>query len=233
MRYDKKTRNWAMFTFGLALSTVGRSAGAQPLPSQIDLQAPAPDSFEVTFETTAGRFVIRAHSDWSPLGAERLYHLANARYYDGVVFYRVGETASYPGGKVVQFGLTNVGAINNAWHSTGIGDEKVLVGHRRGMVGFARDGPNSRTVELAIDLSPNTGLDTVSYNGVIGFPPVAEVVTGMATLDRLNGEHGNAPVQQWDSIKAGGSEFLDRRFPGLDRVRTAQITQEWWPKGDG
>ncbi len=211
-----------------ALALLAPPATGQVLPAMLTLDAPAPDSFDITFETTKGTVVLRGHHDWSPLGATRLYHLAMAGYYDGTVFYRVGPTASYPGGRVIQFGLANDAASNAAWQATGLADEPVREPHRRGTVGFARDEADSRTVELAIDLAPNSGLDTVSYNGVVGFPPVAEVIAGLPALDRLHGTHGNAPMADYDSIMASGRAFLDRRYPGLDRVLTARVTRAWW-----
>ena len=218
-----------------ALALVGAPGAtpltAQVLPGDLPLEAPAPDSFDVAFETTAGRFVLRGHRAWSPLGAARLHHLATAGYYTGAVIYRVGPTASYPGGRVVQFGLANDAVTNRAWAAAPIADEPVRVGHRRGTVGFARGGPDTRTVELAIDLAPNTGLDTVQYEGVVGFPPVAEVIEGLDVLDRLNGEHGNAPMADYDSIAAGARAFLDRRYPGLDRVVAVRVIRRW--NGEG
>ena len=92
---------------------------------------------------------------------------------------------------------------------------------------FARDGPRTRTIELAIDLSPNTGLDTVHYKGVAGFPPIAEVVEGMAVLDSLNRRYGNAPLEHEDSIVVAGRRYLDRAFPGLDRVTRVSVVREW------
>ena len=191
---------------------------AQPMPKDLPLTTPAPDSFLVVFETTKGPFTIKARRHWSPLGVDRLYHLAQSSYYDGCVIFRVGPTASYPGGMVVQFGLTNDSTVNAAWAQSGIDDEPVKVGHRRGMVMLARGGPRTRSNQLAIDLSPNTGLDTVSSNGVVGFPPIAEVVEGMEVLDRLERRHGNGPTARQDSIAAKGREYLDRVFPGLDRI---------------
>lgn len=196
---------------------------AQPLPSDLPLGTPAPDSFLVVFETTKGAFTIKARRAWSPLGVDRLYHLASSGYYDGTVIFRVGPTASYPGGMVVQFGLTNDSTVNAAWSKAGIDDEPVRVGHRRGMVMLARGGPRTRSNQLAIDLSPNTGLDTVSSNGVVGFPPIAEVVEGMEVLDRLERRHGNGPTARQDSIAARGREYLDRVFPGLDRILRGTI----------
>jgi cyclophilin family peptidyl-prolyl cis-trans isomerase len=205
----------------VALLLVSGSAvplAAQPLPAKLPLASAAPDSFLVIFETTKGPFTIKARRHWSPLGVDRLYHLTRSGYYDGCVIFRVGPTASYPGGMVVQFGLTNDSTVNRAWAGAGIDDEPVKVGHRRGMVMLARGGPRTRSNQLAIDLTPNTGLDTVSSNGVIGFPPIAEVVEGMEVLDRLERRHGNGPTARQDSISAKGREYLDRAFPGLDRI---------------
>jgi cyclophilin family peptidyl-prolyl cis-trans isomerase len=203
----------AMLLLGAA-----QPGSSQPLPSTLPLTTAAPDSFLVRFETTKGEFAIRAHRVWSPLGVDRLYHLAKAGYYDGAVIYRVGGTRSYPGGLVVQFGVTNDSVVNRAWSTTGIPDEPVKTLHRRGTVMFARNGPNTRTVELAIDLSPNSGLDTVHYQGVVGFPTLGEVVEGLPVLDQLERRHGNAPIEHMDSIAALGRRYLDRVFPGLDRI---------------
>ncbi|HLB55159.1 MAG TPA: peptidylprolyl isomerase [Gemmatimonadales bacterium] len=201
--------------------------GAQAMPNQLPLTAAAPDSFLVSMETTRGRVVIQAHRAWSPLGVDRFYHLTRSGFYDGGVIYRVGPTASYPGGFVVQFGLSNDSSVNRAWNGAGIPDEPVRVPHRRGTVMFARGGPNTRTIELAIDLSANTGLDTVLYQGVRGFPPIGLVVEGMAALDSLNRRYGNAPLAHEDSIAAGGWRYLDRVFPGLDRIQRVRVAKEW------
>jgi cyclophilin family peptidyl-prolyl cis-trans isomerase len=202
-------------------------ARAQVLPSRLPLTAAAPDSFLVRFETTKGTVLVQARRAWSPLGVDRLYHLASSGFYDGGVIYRVGGTKSYPGGLVVQFGMTNDSAVNRAWSKTGIADEPVRTRHRRGTVMFARDGPNTRTIELAIDLSPNRGLDTVHYQGVVGFPPIAEVVQGMTVLDSLNRRYDNQPIEHMDSIAAGGRKYLDRAFPGLDRVLRVSVVKSW------
>ncbi len=211
----------------VALLGLRAPAAAQVLPSKLPLASPAPDSFLVRFETTKGNVTIKARRSWSPLGVDRLYHLANNRFYDGDVIYRVGETKSYPGGLVVQFGVGNDSAVNRAWSKTGIADEPVRTRHRRGTVMFARGGPNTRTVELAIDLSPNSGLDTVHYQGVVGFPTLGEVVEGMSVLDSLHRRHGNAPIEHMDSIGAGGRTYLDRAFPGLDRILRVSVPTTW------
>lgn len=197
----------------------------QPLPSQLPLEQPAPDSFLVVFATTRGEFTLKAHRAWSPLGVDRLYQLARGHYYNGNVIYRVGPTASFKGGYVVQFGVGNSAAVNQAWDTAGIPDEPVRHPNGTGTVGFARAGPNTRSIELAINLTPNTSLDTVQYEGVVGFPPIAEVVEGMAVLESLNRQYGNAPLEHWDSLMASGRAYLDRAYPGLDRIVAVSVPE--------
>ncbi len=215
----------ALLSIGTAVPPL--AAQTQPLPSQLPLAQPAPDSFLVVFQTTKGNVVMKARREWSPLGVDRLYHLAMAHYYDGVVIYRVGPTASFKGGYVVQFGIGNSAAVNQAWDAAGIPDEPVVHPTGTGTVNFARAGPNSRTVELGINLTPNTTLDTVGYEGVVGFPPLAQVVEGMTVLESLNRQYGNTVFEHWDSVMASGRAYLDRAYPGLDRVISSSVTEAW------
>lgn len=210
---------------GLACSlwSVPLMAQRQPSPRDVHLTTQAPDSFLVRFETTKGNVTLRAHRAWSPLGVDRLYQLVDAGYYDGNVIYRVGPTASFEGGYVVQFGVGNSGKVNAAWDRAPIADEPVRHGNARGTMNFARAGPNTRTVELAINLTANSTMDTVSYGGVRGFPPIAEVIDGMDVLDALNRQYGNSVFDQWDSVMALGRSYLDRTYPGLDRIIRARI----------
>ncbi len=169
---------------------------------------------------------MQAVRAWGPRGVDRLYRLVKGGYYDGLVIYRVGPTKSAPGGLVVQFGSANDTAAIHAWERDTIPDEPVVRPHRRGSVCFARGGPNTRSVELAITTNAATALDTVRYLGVTGFPSIAEVGQGLDVLDRLESKYGNAPIES-DSLSIGGGAWLDHAFPGLDRIRRARVTKEW------
>lgn len=205
-------------------------AGAAPrrvvMPGDAALGAAAPDSFVAEFRTSKGTFAMKARRAWSPHGADRLYALVRAGYFDGLVIYRVGETKSVKGGKVVQFGTANDTSVIRAWEHDTIPDEPVVRPHRRGTVNFARGGPNSRSVEIAITTNAAAALDTVNYLGVTGFPSVAEVEQGLDVLDRLEGRYGNAPIEN-DSLSILGKAYLDRVFPGLDHIERARITRVW------
>jgi cyclophilin family peptidyl-prolyl cis-trans isomerase len=212
----------------LSLLTLGVSAPAakRVLPASVPLSSAGPDSFMAEFETTRGVFAMKARRNWSPLGSDRLYHLVQGGYFDGLTIYRVGPTVSVKGGRVVQFGTSGDTIVSRAWEKATFADEPVVRPHRRGSVNFARGGPNTRTVEIAITTNEAAPLDTVNYLGVTGFPSVAEVEKGLEVLDRLEGKYGNAPIEN-DSLSILGGEYLERVFPGLDRIRRARVTKTW------
>jgi peptidyl-prolyl cis-trans isomerase A (cyclophilin A) len=220
------------FFFGLRIFMVAsclcfQQLEAQPLPISLNLAENAPDSFLVSFETTKGSFIMKSVRNWSPLGVDRLYILAKNGYYNNNVIYRVAPTMSFTGGFVVQFGVGNSGAVIDAWEKVPIKDEPVRQPHKKGSVSFARGAPDTRTVELAISLSPTTAFDTVNYNGVRGFPTIAEVVEGMPILELLNRQYGNSVFNRQDSIALNGGEYLKRAFPNLDRIISVSVIKTW------
>ena len=79
--------------------------------------------------------------------------------------------------------------------------------HRRGSVNFARGGPNTRTVEIAITTNSAAALDTVHYLGVVGFPSIAESSAALDVLDRLEGKYGNQPIENDSLTILGGSTW--------------------------
>ena len=213
-------------------ATLGASAcwawpfSRAPLRSSQDLAVP--DSFVVAFETSRGRFDVMARKQWSPNGVDRLYTLVRARHYDDARFFRVVKDF------VAQFGLAGDPKVNNAWKIRGIGDEPVRHTNSRGTIAYARGGPGTRSVQLYINLKDNPRLD--SLNG-FGFPPIAEVVTGLAVVDSLYSGYGEStprtgaqpgrPGPSQDSIVTQGNAYLIRGWPKLDYIKTARVVWEW------
>ena len=182
----------------------------------------APDSFRVAFETSRGRFDVVAHRAWAPIGVDRFHDLVRRRYYDEARFFRVVS------GFVAQFGLAGDPRVTEAWRSRPIPDEPVRQTNRRGRLAFARGGPNTRSAQLYINLRDNARLDTLDG---FGFPPIAEVVSGLGVVDSLFAGYGEAaprgsgPPQ--DSIRAQGNAYLRRAFPRLDFIRRARVVRAW------
>lgn len=219
------------------LAIAGFTLAAAPpprrvMPQDLPLSSAGPDSFMATFETSKGKVVMKARRATSPLGVDRLYHLVQGGYFDGLVIYRVGTTKTVVGGRVVQFGTSGDTTMSHAWEKATIDDEPVIGTHVAGAVSFARGAPRTRSVEIAINTNDAAPLDTVRYEDVVGFPIVAQVVSGLDVLARLNGRYGNAPIES-DSLTILGGSYLDRAFPGLDRIKRARITKAWPKPADG
>ena len=192
-------------------------------PTPQDLALTGPDSFLVQLETTRGNVELMAHRAWSPLGVDRVHFLLSQGYYDGARFFRVVP------GFVVQWGISRDSAVNKVWNDRDLPDEPVRQSNTRGRVSYARSGPNTRSVQLYVNLADNARLDTAN---VFGFPPIGEVRSGMAVMDSMyagyscrRGSQGTCPSQ--DSIQAKGEAYLNRAFPQLDMIRKVRILREW------
>jgi peptidyl-prolyl cis-trans isomerase A (cyclophilin A) len=160
----------------------------------------APGTFRVRFDTTKGSFVVEAHRDWAPRGADRFYNLAKVGFFDEIRFFRVIA------GFMVQFGIQGDPAVAAAWREARIQDDPVTQSNRRGMVTFATAGPDTRTTQVFINFKDNVGLDRQ------GFAPFGRVVEGMrrrprGRLDRRSPESRPGP-------KAGPCNCRPRTTPG-------------------
>ncbi|NNE68851.1 MAG: peptidylprolyl isomerase [Rhodothermales bacterium] len=180
----------------------------------------APDSFVVAFEASTGPFEVAVKRDWSPAAADRFYHLVRTGYFNGASVFRVVK------GYVAQFGIPEEEAVYDAWREMRVPDEPSVVSNLRGRVSFARGGPETRTTQIFINLLDNAPLDTLMANGVPGYPPFGEVTMGMAAIDSLNGDYGNAPARRQREIAMGGRAFLDGAFPGLDHIISAKLKED-------
>jgi peptidyl-prolyl cis-trans isomerase A (cyclophilin A) len=213
-------RHLALVTF--AVAGIAGCARRSPIPRPGERARVAPDSFRVVFETSRGRFDAVAHRAWAPLGVDRFYDLVRRRYYDEVRLFRVVP------GFVAQFGLSGDPRVAEAWLTRSIPDEPVRQSNRRGRISFARGGPNTRTVQVFVNLRDNARLDTLNR---LGFPPVAEVVSGMDVVDSLYAGYGEGPPRgggpAQDSIRAQGNDYLRRAFPRLDFIQRARVVREW------
>lgn len=193
---------------------------APPAPEVID--AAAPDSFSVRFVTSRGLFVVMAHRDWAPKGVDRFYYLVRHGFYDDTRFFRVIPRF------VAQFGISPTPEANAEWAERRMPDEPVRHTNSIGTVAFAREGPNSRTVQLYVNLRDNPRLDTVSG---FGFPPIAQVTSGMGVVDSLYAGYGEGPPRgrgpSQDSIAVQGNAYLQRHFPRLDYIVRTEIEREW------
>lgn len=178
------------------------------------LEEKAPEVFKVRFETTKGAFVVEAHREWSPNGVDRFYNLVKNGYYDSVKFFRVVPNF------VVQFGIHGDPKLAQKWLRSNIQDDPVKQSNKRGYLTYAKSSaPNSRSVQLFINLKDNVNLDAM------GFSPFAQVTEGMEVVDQLYGEYGEKIAQLQGEIAAKGNSFLEEYYPKLDGIKKAQLVK--------
>ena len=184
-------------------------------PSFFKEQAPA--TFKAKFATTKGDFVVEVTRAWAPLGADRFYNLVKNHFYDGAAFFRVLP------GFVAQFGLSPRPEVSRVWASATIKDDPVTQSNLQGYLTFATAGPNTRTTQLFINLADNKALDRM------GFAPFGKVIEGMDVVQNFysgygeGAPRGNGPDQ--GRITNEGKAYLDKSFPRLDSIKTAEIVE--------
>jgi len=187
-------------------------AAPEKLNVPAKLTAKAPERFRARFDTTKGAFVIEVHREWSPNGADRFYNLVKNGYYDGVKFFRVVP------GFVVQWGIHGDPSIATTWLKATIPDDVVKESNKRGFVTYAKSGvPNSRSVQLFINLADNSRLDGT------GFAPFGKVAEGMDVVDKLYGGYAEGLTKLQGRIAEEGNAFLEKNYPELDGIKKASI----------
>jgi peptidyl-prolyl cis-trans isomerase A (cyclophilin A) len=191
----------------LSACSASKDASAQKAP----LSETAPATFRVNFDTSRGPFVVEITRDLAPHGADRLYSLVKAKYFDGARFFRVVPDF------MVQWGMAADPAVSKAW-DVPIPDDPVKDTNTRGTISFAATSqPNSRSTQMFINYADNARLDAM------GFAPMGKVVSGMDIVDQLYSEDREKPDQTM--IKELGNTYLEKEFPHLDYIKTARISQ--------
>jgi cyclophilin family peptidyl-prolyl cis-trans isomerase len=181
--------------------------------------AKAPEVFQVRFETTQGAFVVEAHREWAPHGADRFHALAASGFLDGSRFFRVVP------GFIAQFGVAGDPKVTAAWKDRTIPDDPARRSNTRGTIAYAMTGPDTRATQLYINLADNSRLDAQ------GFAPIGRVTSGMEVVDRLYAGYGEGSGggmrggRQGEMLK-GGNAWLDAHFPKLDRLLRARIIED-------
>jgi cyclophilin family peptidyl-prolyl cis-trans isomerase len=190
---------------------------SQSLPDTSILSIIAPDTFQAVVVTTKGEFTIEAVRAWSPKGVDRLYQLITSGFYTNNCLFRVQPEY------VVQFGISDNSEVNYFWDKRPVPDEPVVGSNLKGVISYARDGANTRTAQLFINKKDNFKLDTVNYNGLRGFPPIAKVIGGFEVVEALNGQYGFEPANHQDSVMVQGNAYWEEKFPGLDYILEIRV----------
>ncbi len=178
----------------------------------------SPRTYRVRIVTSKGDIILKIHNAWAPLGATRFYHLVRNGFFDDSRFYRVRA------GAFAQFGIPGRPSVARIWEHRSFADDSVKKNNVRGTIAFAMTGPNARTTQLYINIKDNLHQDAQ------GFAPIGEVVNGMDVVDRLYSGYGESSGGGMRGGKQAklfeeGNAYLDREFPKLDKILTAEIIQ--------
>jgi peptidyl-prolyl cis-trans isomerase A (cyclophilin A) len=188
------------------------AASSAALMTPAKLKEVAPATFNISFDTSAGTFVVQVTRAWAPRGADRVYNLVKNGFYDGARFFRLIPDF------MVQFGINGNPKIQSVWRNATLQDDPVVQSNKRGFVTFAKTGlPNSRSTQLFINFRDNAGLDPQ------GFAPFGQVISGMEVVDKLNPEYRDRAEQQ--RIQEEGNAYLATAFPKMDFIKKASIVK--------
>lgn len=201
----------AALAMPVAAQAPAASSPVAKLRNPATLKETAPAMYKVKFDTSAGVFVVQAHRDWAPIGADRFYNLVKNGFYDEVRFFRVLD------GFMAQFGMSGNPGIQAAWRTQQLKDDPVTQSNKRGYITFATAGPNTRTTQVFINFADNASLDAQ------GFAPFGQVVEGMTVVDKLYSGYGRNNVPDQGRLTAEGNAYLLKSYPKLDYIKKATI----------
>jgi cyclophilin family peptidyl-prolyl cis-trans isomerase len=135
---------------------------------------PAGDGTRATIETELGNIVIELFNESSPVAAQNFVNLAEAGFYDGVVFHRIVPDFMIQGGDPEGTGGGGPGY--------GIPDEPVVGEYVRGTVAMARTSqPNSQGSQFFIVVADSPHLARTDP----GYAIFGRVVSGMEVADQI------------------------------------------------
>jgi len=175
-----------------------------------------PEKFLVRYHCSNGDFVAAFYKSWAPHGVQRLYDLIKEKSHDEARFFRVLPSFA------VQWGIPAKPSQIAKWREATIPDDPPNnQPNTRGKIAFAQSGPNTRTMQLFVNLVDNSK----NLDGQ-GFVPIGEVLYGMKTLDTLNAEYAEQPTDKLKEILAMGNLFLEQEFPNLDFIIKAWFVEE-------
>ncbi len=134
---------------------------------------PAGDGTTATIETELGNVVFELYNESSPVAAENFINLAEAGYYDGVIFHRTIPEFMIQGGDPLGTGTGGPGYT--------IPDEPIVGEYLRGTVAMARtSAPNSQGSQFFIMVADRPDLASAGDYAIFG-----NVIEGLDVVDQI------------------------------------------------
>jgi len=136
---------------------------------------PAGDGTTATINTTCGAITLEIYNQSAPVASENFINLAQANFYNGVVFHRIVPGFVIQGGDPEGTGAGGPGYT--------IPDEPVIGDYKRGIVAMARtSAPNSAGSQFFIVLDDSVANNLPKSGGYVIF---GNVTQGMDVVDKI------------------------------------------------
>lgn len=167
-------------------ASVGSVGPPEATPLAEPPAEPATDGTTATISTELGDIVIELYTESAPVATENFINLAEAGYYDGVIFHRLVPGFVIQGGDPTGTGTGGPGYT--------IPDEPVVGQYGRGTVAMARtQAPDSQGSQffIVLDDGAEEALESARTYVIFG-----EVIEGMDVVDAIAatpnaGQQGN------------------------------------------
>ena len=234
------------------VAVIARAASQSPDRARLldpdgpEFQEHAPPVSRIRLETSKGPITLEMQRAWAPRGADRIYKHVRAGFYEDapiiriraqrlnlgpLLFYTLVRAGFYDDARIfriraglwAQFGINGTPAIAKRWRNRTIPDDPPVLSNVRGTVAYAFKDPNGRTTQVFINLRDNS-----TTHDSEPFVPFARVIDGMAVADAWYSDYGEAAgggirAGKQDPVFEGGTAYLIREFPKLDRIDRATI----------
>jgi peptidyl-prolyl cis-trans isomerase A (cyclophilin A) len=174
----------------------------------------APEKFKVKFATTKGDFIVEIERAWAPNGADRFYNLVDIGYFQEIVIFRAVPRFMF------QFGIHGDPKVSAVWRNANIRDDSnAKISNQAGYLCFAHAGPNTRSVQMFINLGNNSRLDK-------DFTPFGKVIEGMEVVRKINTEYGENAPQVQGNFQSKGNAYILESFPNLDIIKSVSLLED-------
>ena len=178
---------WAQFGRASTSSRLRR----RPWPAH--RRQPAGDGTTATIETELGTITFEIFNQSAPVASQNFINLADAGYYDGVVFHRIVPDFMIQGGDPDGTGRGGPGYT--------IQDEPIVGDYTRGMVAMARTAaPNSQGSQFFIIVDDSPFLAGGGYTIFGRVTSGMEVVDAIVSMPSANDEPGGAGGTALDPV---------------------------------
>jgi len=178
----RKVSPWPAIALALlmAVSSLGAYAILTQTPSNPSNNPPPSGNRKAAIATSMGTFTIELYEDKAPRTAGNFIRLAQAGFYNGLIFHRVVADFVIQGGDPNGDGTGGSGQTVD-WENTGLTNVKYAVAMARSGDPSSPQGANTATSQFFVNLKDNPSLDSYTYRFVV----FGKVISGQSVVDAI------------------------------------------------